>query len=189
MKTPLPFTHAQHLPVPGFSHLRVDADGNFYRLTYDGFLIPVATNPVKTSPNKTYLKVTARTHDGSFKAVYAHRAVLLAFVGEPKEGEEACHGNDDSHDNRLINLRWASRKDNGRDKSLNGHSVVGERNWKSRTSEQVIRAVHADLVAGKTYAEILASHNVSSHIIKSVSRGTTWKHLRLPKVIRKRTRV
>jgi hypothetical protein len=46
---------------------------------------------------------------------YIHRLVLMAFVGLPEEGQEACHENDVRTDNRLVNLRWDSHTANVQD--------------------------------------------------------------------------
>lgn len=54
------------------------------------------------------------------KDVAVHRAVLLAFVGPPPEGYEACHINGNPADNRLENLRWGTRSDNLRDAVRHG---------------------------------------------------------------------
>lgn len=45
-----------------------------------------------------------------------HKLVLEAFVGERPSGMQACHGNGDKTDNRLVNLRWDTVKANHRDK-------------------------------------------------------------------------
>jgi len=44
-----------------------------------------------------------------------HQLVLVAFVGPRPDGQEALHGNDVPHDNRLANLRWGTRGDNMQD--------------------------------------------------------------------------
>lgn len=49
---------------------------------------------------------------GHHNSLYIHRAVLLAFVGEPPPGYDAAHLNDDPSDNRLVNLRWLDTPSN-----------------------------------------------------------------------------
>lgn len=44
-----------------------------------------------------------------------HEIVLLAFVGPPDKGQECRHLNGDGGDNRLENLCWGSRSQNGKD--------------------------------------------------------------------------
>lgn len=48
------------------------------------------------------------------------RLVLLAFVGPAPEGEECCHGNGDSTDSRLVNLRWDTHSSNTLDEVSHG---------------------------------------------------------------------
>jgi hypothetical protein len=49
-----------------------------------------------------------------------HRLVLLAYVGPPPLGHEACHGDGDRVNNRLANLRWGTKSENMQDKLLHG---------------------------------------------------------------------
>jgi hypothetical protein len=49
-----------------------------------------------------------------------HRLVLLAWVGPPPAGTEACHNNGMADDNRLVNLRWGTRSENTRDMVSHG---------------------------------------------------------------------
>lgn len=58
--------------------------------------------------------------DGTSKKVGVHRLVLLAFVGPPSDGQEACHFDDDKANNRLDNLRWDTRSENLHDMVRNG---------------------------------------------------------------------
>lgn len=49
-----------------------------------------------------------------------HHAVLETFVGPCPVGLEACHKNDDKHDNRIENLYWGTRSQNVQDQIRNG---------------------------------------------------------------------
>lgn len=58
-----------------------------------------------------------------------HRLVLLAFVGPPPPGTEACHSPDpDPLNNRLENLRWDTSSENMRDRVRHGTHF-----WANRT--------------------------------------------------------
>lgn len=70
-------------------------------------------------PNGRYLKVQLSTADGSRRTHWVHRLVLLAFVGDAP-GMNACHGNGDGRDNRLVNLRWDTPHENQMDKTRHG---------------------------------------------------------------------
>lgn len=58
--------------------------------------------------------------DGVVKSAYVHRLVLEAFVGPCPSGMEGCHWNDIPNDNRLTNLRWATKSENRFDCVRNG---------------------------------------------------------------------
>ena len=45
---------------------------------------------------------------------------LQAFVGAPPEGAVACHNNGNGYDNRVVNLRWDTRKANALDAVRHG---------------------------------------------------------------------
>lgn len=51
--------------------------------------------------------------DGGSRCV--HELVLLAFVGPPGEGEECRHLDGDGSNNRLANLCWGTKSENGKD--------------------------------------------------------------------------
>lgn len=67
-----------------------------------------------------HLKVMLSDSNFKRKDLLVHRLVLLTFVGEPQEGQEACHRNDIGTDNRLDNLYWGTRSENVYDQIGNG---------------------------------------------------------------------
>ena len=53
---------------------------------------------------------------------YVHRIVLRAFVGEPVyPAIYAAHLNDERDDNRLLNLKWSTQRENESHKRLSEH--------------------------------------------------------------------
>lgn len=81
-----------------------------------------------------YLRVTLRHADVRWN-VTVHLLVKLAFTG-PRRGREVRHVNDQPTDNRLVNLRYGTRRQNEQDKRRNkerkgrqekyGKGVIGE---------------------------------------------------------------
>lgn len=60
------------------------------------------------------------SEDGATKTYTIHRLVMLAFVGERPEGTEICHNDSDPTNNRLDNLRYATRSSNNIDRYITG---------------------------------------------------------------------
>jgi HNH endonuclease/NUMOD4 motif len=63
---------------------------------------------------------------------YIHSLVLEAFVGPRPPGHQAAHGNGDRRDNRVGNLRWATRAENEADKANHGTRLTGARTSNGR---------------------------------------------------------
>jgi hypothetical protein len=88
----------------------------------NGGLVNYRSRMLKLSPvdpiRTPHLRVVLRKQ-GSRQDAQVHRLVLETFVGPCPEGMEACHWNDDPTDNRVDNLRWASKSDNRHDSLRN----------------------------------------------------------------------
>lgn len=55
------------------------------------------------------------------------RLVLLAFVGQPEPGMEACHDDHDKTNNALSNLSWGTRLENEQAKTAAGRRPANTR--------------------------------------------------------------
>lgn len=99
--------------------------------TMGAFASPLMSpTPVKPVPGRIR-KLTVRrretlvilSHQGVQKSFSVGNLVLEAFVGPRPEGMVGCHWDDDHGNNRLENLRWGARSDNGHDSVRNGTHV------------------------------------------------------------------
>lgn len=102
-----------------------------------------------------------------------HRCVLLAFIGKPADGQEACHNNGVRRDNRLENLRWGTRAENHADKALHGTQQVGVRNPNAKYSDEIVSAIRALTAAGFDRAAIARVIGVSRRTAYDVGTGLT----------------
>ena len=59
--------------------------------------------------------------EGAAKSHSVHRLVLLAFTGQPTEGQIVRHLNGKPDDNRLENLRWGTQAENMQDMIRHGN--------------------------------------------------------------------
>jgi len=71
--------------------------------------------------------VNIRNDEGVKHAVAVHTLVLTSFVGPKPPRHDACHGNGDERDNRLVNLRWGTRKENVGDTIRHGRHNMSVR--------------------------------------------------------------
>lgn len=85
-----------------------------------------------------------------------HRLVLQAFVGPCPDGMEACHNNGDYTDNRLANLRWDTKAENGADKiqhrthCARGHEYTSQSTRIDRNGHRVCRKCETPLSVERT---------------------------------------
>lgn len=112
--------------------------------------------------------------EGKGNLVYAHREVLLAFVGPPPTPSHQCaHWDGDPLNNHYSNLRWATAAENTADKVRHGRHMNGKRNF---TEEQVL-GMRAMWAAGNTYAQIRDVYTISKGNLSSIINRETWNHL------------
>ena len=88
--------------------------------------------------------------DGDYNAILLHRLLGLHFIPNPKLKPIVDHKNNICDDNRIINLRWATKKENNQNKVL------------SKTNTSGIKGV---LVTG--YG--ISSDKISTDILKKLS--------------------
>lgn len=66
------------------------------------------------------------------RLVFAHVLVLEAFICPRPEKMQCCHNNGIPDDNRLVNLRWDTPKNNVHDRKFHGTYQYGEKNPNSK---------------------------------------------------------
>lgn len=102
-------------PVKGYEGIyEVSNIGNVRSLDrYDatGRLKPGVNKSTRINPHTGYPTVHLN-RDGEQKLREVHRLVAEAFIPNPESKEEVDHINTIKHDNRVENLRWATRSEN-----------------------------------------------------------------------------
>ena len=114
---------------------------------------------------------------GRSRKAYVHHLVLAAFVGECPEGMECRHLNGNRSDNRLGNLAWGTKAQNGRDKVDHGNSLLGEANPSSVLSSSGVRLMRELRSSGSTYPELGRRFGVSKDTARLACIGKTWSHV------------
>ncbi len=111
---------------------------------------------------------------GVISRVKASRLVLVTFAGAPFPGHEACHNNGDRTDDRLMNLRWDTRKGNLADKHKHGTAQVGVRHPMAKLDEEQVLSI---IRATGTQKAIGAEFGVSQSTVHAIKAGRLWSHL------------
>lgn len=114
----------------------------------------------QTVANMGYLVVNL----GHQNVRLVHELVALTFYGPRPSGHEICHGDGNPKNNRADNLRYDTRRENGRDKLRYGGTM------KKLRSEDVrkIRALAKD---GVKRADIAEAFNISLTMVGLILSG------------------
>jgi hypothetical protein len=107
-----------------------------------------------------------------------HRLILLTFKGRPPSGHVAAHRDGDASNNKLTNLRWATRSENERDKIGHGRSNRGERHGMSKLKPRDIRKMRNLNKRGWNSIEIAPLFPVSARYIRDILKRKRWSHLK-----------
>lgn len=159
--------------IAGFTCYAVGDDGSVWSSTMRSGARPKGWYPVSTyrrTYGGRYVVVCFRLNDGKGKVIcrYVHRLVLEAFVGACPHSEwEGCHGDGNSANNRLSNLRWGSKSDNATDKI--GHGKV-----RAKLSVEQVREIRRLRGEGITNRELARTFKVKESHISSIVTRKSW---------------
>lgn len=110
--------------------------------------------------------------------VTVHRLVATAFLGpQPPDKPHVAHNDGDPANNRLGNLRYASKAENAQDKPLHGTDNRGSKHPNSTLTDEAVRDIRASYAAGEHYKLIAARHGIHPMSVYKFTSGTRWKHL------------
>jgi NUMOD4 motif/HNH endonuclease len=157
------------LPVVGYEGwYEVSDQGRVRSLTRRARVLKAYPN------NQGYLRVNL-SKGGHVKAMYAHLLVLAAFKGPCPPEHEGCHGPGGRSDNRVVNLDWGSKsKNNGADKVRDGTMQRGERNGRSKLTEDDVRLIRLELDASVSGRSLSRRYGVSPQMIREIQRKKIW---------------
>jgi len=81
------------------------------------------------------------TKNGECKTQYVHRLVALHFI--PNPGSKRCvdHRNGDKTNNKIENLRWATKSENNANSKMRSHNTSGVKgvHWHKRYSKWYVQ--------------------------------------------------
>jgi hypothetical protein len=106
-----------------------------------------------------------------------HKLVLETFIGPCPPDHEAAHFPDrDVTNNRLTNLRWATKQENYADRHTHGTDNTGERNGRSKLTLIQVRRIRRLYQRGNTSHRKLAKRfNVARSVIGAILNNESWR--------------
>lgn len=168
--------------IPGFPSYGVTMGGRVRRLDTGNWLSPAKAK------RGGYLMVSL-WESGLGKLKPVHFLVAVTFHGpRPTPKHDAAHADGNKENNHYLNIRWATRSENERDKIMHGRSNQGRRNGSARlTDEQVreIRVLAASLprssgggrIKKGTWPALAKEYGVTASCLYQVINGLRWTHI------------
>lgn len=161
-------------PIPGYPDYLIDPRGNVFSCRRYGRWY--ALRPHRLSIG--YIAYGLRRDDGAHRQTYAHRLVLLTFVGPPPGPKmHTRHLNGNPADNRLENLAWGTVSENRADAIAHGTNACGSKLPQSKLTEDDVREIRRRLAAGDIQADIARGYGISQSVISMINSGKYWKHV------------
>jgi hypothetical protein len=125
-----------------------------------------------------YIHHGLRDQQGNCRSRGAHRIVYEAFAGIPPDGIDCRHLDGNSGNNHLSNLRWSTRVENIRDRTLHGTDNRGERCGSAILTAAKVREIRRRREAGERICRIAADFpEVAQSTLTDICRRRTWRHI------------
>ncbi len=121
-----------------------------------------------------YLKVRLSLASGRRINRAVHRIVAEAFLGERPPGTQVRHLNGDRLDNRALNLRYGSAKENAQDRDRHGRTVRGEKSPNARLADSDISVIRT---SSETQRALASQYGVSQRTILRVLQRKVFRHV------------
>jgi predicted XRE-type DNA-binding protein len=132
----------------------------------------------KNKPIKPYIKsqwllngypAVIITNGKDRKSCMVHTLVAESFIGPRPDGYVIAHKDDNRKNNKLNNLRYATRSDNIKDALKNNKMKVGENHPNAKLSSlQVAEVRHLVIDLGWTHQRVANLFNVSKSSVNQI---------------------
>jgi len=126
--------------------------------------------------NKGYVNVALRLNH-KCKSRRVHSLLLDAFVGPRPKQMVARHLDGNKLNNKLSNLKYGTRKENGQDMIKHGTSPRGERGGNSKLNNSNVKGILRCLAKGWALRKTAEMFDVSISCIYDIKRGVSWKNI------------
>lgn len=179
---------------PGFSQgvtldtILNDSAFKYYGITRNGIVFSCHSNrkgeywdwkPIKQGKTVNYYSVGLVKENGTYKRVFVHRLIAIAFIPNPENKKEVNHINGIKTDNRIENLEWCTRRENAVHAVSMGlcPNNKGERHGLSKLKESNIREIFDLHKNGKSIKHISLLFSVDIRTIWKIINKQRWGHV------------
>lgn len=163
--------------------VEIEGYENRYSINKNGEILNLKTGK-KLNPYKNpdgYRKVTFYETAKKRKFFYVHRLLAKAFIENPLNKDFINHINGNTSDNRIENLEWCTRSENGKHAFKLGlnksNPVYGSKNKNSKINESIALEIKQKFKVGFKQSYIARYFNISKYIVSNVITGKTWNHI------------
>ena len=108
---------------------------------------------------------------------FVHHLILEAFVGPRPDGYESCHKNGNPLDNRLVNLYWGTKRDNGLDTRAHGRKK-GEKHPLATLTDALVRMIRYRATNGETHQSIADDLGIQRRNVGRIADKSRWGHVK-----------
>jgi len=128
--------------------------------------------------DKDGYKTIGLMQNNNKKMFKIHRLMLLTFIGEPPFKNAICrHLDGNPANNKIENLKWGTVSDNYEDRKRHRTDFSGERNPKSKLTDDDIHIVNYMIYMHCSDRLIAKRFNVNPECIYKIRHKITWKHI------------
>jgi hypothetical protein len=163
-------TRIEWAEIPGQQDYLVSNEGQIRSLKGSGVNI---LSPMKSKSGHLY--VFLYDGHGNSTKTYIHRAVLIAFAGQPRPGQESRHLDGNSENNHLGNLLWGTRQENVDDRRQHGRMPVPHESRFTKLVPRDIPSIRKLARQGMSSRRIGRQFGTSHTTIQKIVRGERWK--------------
>lgn len=125
-----------------------------------------------------YVKTYPAVQLGRGRYELVSRLVCMVFHGAPpSDKHQAAHGDGNTANNHVDNLRWATPIENMSDQIRHGTRMYGSRNPAAKLTEEDVRMIRSLRRDGKLLEDIAAIFKVHHILVAEICRRERWKHI------------